>query len=85
MNPNKTKHLLLIMTNTNIYFQDTVASPDPKAKGREQSNEVRKKCKYIQTLSFYQVLIHFITQIFISSIQLTLLTLKKKEQYRVMR
>jgi hypothetical protein len=51
MNPNKTKHLLLIKTNTNIYFQDTVASPDPKAKGSEQSNEVRKKSKPIQTLS----------------------------------
>jgi hypothetical protein len=44
MDPNKTKHLLLIKTNTNIYSQEIVASPDTKAKGPEQNNdEVRKK------------------------------------------
>jgi len=54
MDPNNTKHLLLIKTYTNIYFQHTVRSPDPPtATGPEQNNEVRKKSKNIQTLSIY--------------------------------
>jgi hypothetical protein len=54
MDPNKTKHLLLIKTYTNIYFQHTVGSPDPPtATGPEQNNEVRKKSKNIQTLSIF--------------------------------
>jgi hypothetical protein len=37
----------------NINFQDTIRSPDPKAKGTVQSNAVRKKSQNIQTLSIF--------------------------------
>jgi hypothetical protein len=37
------KNLLLKKTNTNLYFQHTVWSPDPKAKRAVQSNALRKK------------------------------------------
>ncbi len=84
MDPNKTKHLLLIKTNTNIYFQDIVAYPDPKAKGPEQSNEVRKK-KKIQTLSIFSSTnpLHNTNIYFQYPVDTP--DPKKKEQYRVMR
>ena len=86
MNPNKTKHLLLIKTNTNIYFQDTVASPDHKAKGPEQSIEVRNKSKNIQTLSIFSSTnqLHN-TNIYFQYPVDTPEDPKKKGKYRVMR
>jgi hypothetical protein len=85
MDPNKIRHLLLIKTNTN-YFQDTVRSPDPKAKGPEQSNEVRKKSKNIQTLSIFSSTnpLHN-TNIYFRQYPDETPDPKKKEQYRLMR